>query len=178
MVRKCKACSQAASSTEVKTRYCNGCKKELTQTHFADNQWYKVGAGSRKCMECSFSSTSPNVKGRWTCVRYNCKKTLPKELFSRWMQDKKKERRDNTQICNECFTKEKQESRPLRGLGLFGMAIPTSGRTIPVTGIVVKNIKIVIFLATTGLLRVLLGLLDSIQSHSHNNPMYPGLLIS
>ena len=107
--RKCNACSQAASSTEVKTRYCNGCKEELTQTHFADNQWYRVGAGSRKCMECSFGPRSPNVKGRWTCVRYSCKKTLPKELFSRWMQDKKKERRDNTQICNECFTKEKQE---------------------------------------------------------------------
>ena len=30
-------------------------------------------------------------------------------------------------------------NRLLRGLGLFGMAIPTSGRTIPVTGIVEKQ---------------------------------------
>ena len=29
--------------------------------------------------------------------------------------------------------------RPLPRLGLFGMTIPTSGRTIPVTGIVVKK---------------------------------------
>ena len=31
------------------------------------------------------------------------------------------------------------ESRPLPEPGLFGMAIPTSGRTIPVTRIVVKK---------------------------------------
>ena len=45
------------------------------------------------------------------------------------------------------------KGRPLPGLGLFGMAIPTSGRTIPVTGIVVKKIKIVGVVSHNGIVK-------------------------
>lgn len=111
--RKCNACSQSDNGSEVKTRTCNVCHQELTQTHFSDQQWYKVAADKRKCAQCSHAPMAPLQRGQWTCVKYDCKKILPKNLFSLWMEDKKKQTRDNTQLCNQCFVEAKHAREAL-----------------------------------------------------------------
>ena len=106
--RKCNKCSQAHCDTEVETRQCTQCQKKLTQTFFSDSQWTKYGAKKRKCYECCTAPTAPNRIGQWTCVRYDCKKTLPKELFSLWSKAKNKQHQNNTQVCNQCFVKDRR----------------------------------------------------------------------
>ena len=106
--RKCNACSTAACETEVKTQKCNGeCQKDLTQTFFSDQQWFRVAADKRKCISCCTGSQSPDKKGQWLCVRHSCRKTLPKALFSLWMKDKSLKYRNNSQVCNQCFVKDR-----------------------------------------------------------------------
>ena len=105
--RKCNACSQAPCATEVKTRKCSACTENLTRTFFSDNQWDKVGPTKRKCEACCTAPTSPKKRGQWLCVRHDCRQTLPKELFRRWMDDKKKDNQDKTQVCNQCFQKDR-----------------------------------------------------------------------
>ena len=105
--RKCNACSQAPCATESKTKKCIKCTKDLTETCFTSKMWRKVGPDERKCVECSTGSQSPNKKGQWLCVRHDCRQTWPVALFSRWMTDKNRTTRNHSQICNQCFMKDR-----------------------------------------------------------------------
>ena len=111
--RKCNACSQAACATEVKTRKCIECTKDLTEACFSGQMWSKVGPTKRKCLECCTSSTSPKKRGQWLCKRHDCKQTLPKTLFSMWMDDTGKTQTNKSQICNRCFVKARDEEKEL-----------------------------------------------------------------
>ena len=101
----------AHRETEVETRECTKCKKQLTQTFFSNSQWCKYGAEKRKCYECCTAPAAPNEIGQWGCVRHDCKKTLPKEQFSLWMKEKNKKYQNNTQVCNQCFVKDRQAEK-------------------------------------------------------------------
>ena len=111
--RKCNACSQAACATEVKTRKCIECTKDLTEACFSGRMWGKTGPADRKCLECCTSPTSPKKRGQWLCNRHDCKQTLPKTLFSMWMDDTKKTQANKSQICNRCFVKARDEEKEL-----------------------------------------------------------------
>ena len=48
---------------------------------------------------------SPKKRGQWLCKRHDCKQTLPKTLFSMWMDSTGKTQTNKSQICNRCFVK-------------------------------------------------------------------------
>ena len=106
---KCKKCCKASASTsEVKTHSCCECGGEFTKASFSDNQWSIVKTGKKKCRRCCNAPNSPQKIGQWKCVGNDCKKVLPKNMFRMWMDDKKKNNRDNTQVCNDCFLRRKR----------------------------------------------------------------------
>ena len=97
---KCKECCKGGQQQE---DVCKECDKSYPRSHFSDWQWNHVGRSKRKCVACCTGPNTPETKGQWTCVNYSCRKTLPLTFFRRWMEEKKKNRQDNTQVCNECF---------------------------------------------------------------------------
>ena len=101
--RKCDKCSQG-----VETRQCTKCKKHLTQLFFGP-RWCKHGA-ELECYECCTAPAAPSRKwGEWQCIRHGCKKTLPKEHFSLWMENN--QRRNGRQVCNQCLVKHRQDEK-------------------------------------------------------------------
>ena len=67
--------------------------------------------------------------------------------------------------------------RPLPRLGLFGMTIPTSGRTIPVIGIVVKKMSGLLAASHTGIVKGSAGIVGfntiTIPGQSHVSGIVP-----
>ena len=100
--RTCRECCEEPS-----VKQCAKCKKQLTQIFFSNSQWCRKGA-ERKCYECCAAPSVPKKHGEWLCVRHGCRKTLPKMHFCLWMEEKKKQYRNNRQVCNQCFVKDRQ----------------------------------------------------------------------
>jgi hypothetical protein len=40
-------------------------------------------------------------------VRHDCRQTLPVTLFSMWLSKTKRTTRNNSQVCNQCFVKDR-----------------------------------------------------------------------
>ena len=47
------------------------------------------------------------------CVRHNCKKMLPKAMFSRWLEGKKTQKKNGQALCNECVLNDKKRQEDL-----------------------------------------------------------------
>ena len=103
---RCKDCCKGAEHGE---DVCTKCGQSYSRSHFSDWQWLHVGRGKRKCRSCCTGPNSPQKQEEWTCVRHDCKKTLPKSLFHLWMAGKTKQQQRHHYVCNQCFIKEKHE---------------------------------------------------------------------
>jgi len=108
---KCKDCCKGAEHTE---GVCTKCGQSYARHYFSDQQWLHVGRGKRKCRSCCTAPNSPQKLGEWTCIRHNCKKTLPKALFSLWMEGKSKQQQRYRYVCNQCFRKDLREEEELQ----------------------------------------------------------------
>ena len=96
-------CNSCENEKAKDVRLCSVCKERLNDT-------------KKKCKKCSkeVEKRAPaelKRTGVWLCIRNACKKNLPKEHFSLWMKEKNKQYKDMTQVCNQCFVKDKQKEK-------------------------------------------------------------------